>query len=508
MALIAVDCELTEGTRAVNDSSMRRTKWWITVLVLACSPRPEPIVPSPDPIALPRDTATATEAAVEAPIVRRDSIRAALFVEQGRSAINTLRYRFALRSFEAAIVVDSLAADAYRELARAYQDLARWEDALSALDRLSRIDPDYPELEQRVQILQMRRDRALRLAATPLGEHPADREEEPRPGTRIRIAAVGDIQLGQAWPEDAARLPPNGAAEVLAQVSPLLRAADITFGNLETVLADSGASTKCRSGSRNCYAFRVPTSFARDLRESGFDVLSVNNNHAGDFQEAGRVATVRALNAVGIDHSGPASGIASWETLGLRIAMLAFSTGDGPYRIQQIAAAADSVRRVKSTHDLVIVSFHGGAEGAGATHVPKQVEQAYGENRGDVYSFARAMVDAGSDLVLGHGPHVLRGAEIYRGRLIAYSLGNFSSWHGFNLRGPLGISVVLYATLALNGVLLEAELAPLVLVRPGIPTPDPDRQAIDIIRQLSGSDFGSALFDVNGSYRRSSDPNN
>ena len=161
------------------------------------------------------------------------------------------------------------------------------------------------------------------------------------------------------------------------------------------------------------------------------------------------------------------------------------------------------MRAAARDHDLVFVSFHGGAEGATQTRVPRREETAYGENRGDVFAFSRAMVDAGADLVLGHGPHVLRGMEIYRGRLIAYSLGNFSSWNGFNLRGALGISAVLTVSLASNGVALDASLSPVRLVRPGIPTPDPAAEAIATVRRLSESDFGDPMFDAMGTWRRS-----
>ena len=156
---------------------------------------------------------------------------------------------------------------------------------------------------------------------------------------------------------------------------------------------------------------------------------------------------------------------------------------------------AEAIRTLVARNKVV-------AEGAGATRVPKASEQAYGEDRGDVYAFARSMVDAGADLVLGHGPHVLRGMEVYNGRLIAYSLGNFSAWENFNLRGPLGLSVILYATIAPNGVITEAEIVPVYLADPGIPTPDGQRRAIDIIRTLSGEDLGGPLFDSNGTWRR------
>lgn len=254
--------------------------------------------------------------------------------------------------------------------------------------------------------------------------------------------------------------------------------------------------------STKCFAFRVPTSYATVLRDAGFDVLSIANNHAGDFGETGRRLTMAALDRAGIYHSGPVGDIASWETHGLRVALIAFATGGGVYRIHHLETAQRLIAEVDRQHDLVLVSFHGGAEGISAARIPHGVEYAFGENRGDVRAFSRAVIDAGADLVLGHGPHVLRGMELYRERLIAYSLGNFSTWRTFNLRGPLGISVVLGVELATNGVLLRATLHPIAIEQPGRPATDPAGRAITLINTLSKQDFGTSIFDHKGRYER------
>ena len=478
-------------------------------------PHPDPLAPPPTVSdAAPSDAAVAVPPMVPDPVPvvpdllvdgsrQLDAARARKLVADGRAlADDPANLGAAVQLFLAAAALDSLNPHAYWELGWAYQRLFSWNDAVGAWSRLRALDPMYPGLSRHAPILQMRRDRAAAVETLADGD-PLIPEEEPRAGTPIRIAAVGDIQLGRSWPEDNPILPPDNAAQMFNRVHDWLRAADVTFGNLETVLADSGESTKCRRGARNCYAFRAPTAYARTLRNVGFDLLSVNNNHTGDFGSYGRQATVEALEGAGLIHSGPTGGVASWETNGLRVALIAFSTGAGPYRIQDLASARARVVDAERNHDLVIVSFHGGAEGAGATHIPRSTELAYGEDRGDVYAFSRAMVDAGADLVLGHGPHVLRGMEIYRGRLIAYSLGNFAAWHGFNLRGSLGLSVVLNVTMAINGVVTAAEIHPVFLEEPGTPTPDPAGRGIEIVRRLSAADLGDALFDQHGRYRRS-----
>ncbi len=426
---------------------------------------------------------------------RRDSLRSQQLVAVARSVradAKGLEHSAAL--LREALAADSTNREALWELGWNYQVMTRWDDALDTWDKLASYEPRHVGLQRYVPIVEMRRDDATQRMD---GVAP-DVEEKPRPGEYFTVGAVGDIQLGTTWPEDAPRIPSDSARSMFTPMAAVLRHPDVTFGNLETVLADSGVSTKCRRGSRNCYAFRAPTAFAKTLRTFGFDILSANNNHASDFGQFGMRSTMDALDAADLRSSGSIAGLASWETRGLKVGLLAFSTGDGPFRVQDIESARHAVLEADRNHDLVFVSFHGGAEGSNATRVPRTNERAYGEDRGDVFRFARTLVDAGADLILGHGPHVLRGMEIYRGRFIAYSLGNFAAWHGFNLRGPLGISTVLHVTLAPNGVVTDATIHPVNLVGPGIPTPDPNRRAISMVRELSELDFGDPLFDTRG----------
>lgn len=324
-------------------------------------------------------------------------------------------------------------------------------------------------------------------------------ETTPAEGDRLRVAAVGDVNFGSAWPEARAAVPP-GVDAPFAGFKEVLSGADATIGNLETVLADSGSSSKCRPDSKpgTCFAFRAPTRFAEGLAHAGFDAVSIANNHAGDFGAPGRKATVAALDAAGVRHSGLIGDLATWEQGGVKYAFLGASFGSETYRIQEIGPLQKVVAALAEKADIVIVEFHAGAEGKGAEHVPKGVEKFLGENRGDSRAFARAMVDAGADLVLGAGPHQVRGMERYRGRLIAYSLGNFSGWSTFSLAGPGGITCVLEAEVAKNGVLTALTLHPGFIREPGLPEPDPKGRAIEAVRRLSKEDFGDALLDAQG----------
>jgi capsule synthesis protein PGA_cap len=314
----------------------------------------------------------------------------------------------------------------------------------------------------------------------------------------ITIAAVGDVMLGSAFPDETGGLlPPDDAASLLAEVAPLLRAADVAFGNLEGPLVDAGTSEKCaRSKPGRCYAFRVPTRYGARLADAGFDVMSVANNHAGDFGEAGRASTRAVLAANGIRFAGAPGEVARLEVRGTRVALVAFSTSGGTNDVRDLEEAARIVSAAAADADLVVVSFHGGGEGADRQHVPPGKEEFLGEDRGDLRAFARAVVAAGADLVLGHGPHVVRGMEVLDGRLVAYSLGNFATYGGFNLSGPNGLSLVLEVRLARDGTFLGGRVHAARQERPGGPRLDPAGAVIPVVRRLSQEDFGAAAVRV------------
>ena len=115
---------------------------------------------------------------------------------------------------------------------------------------------------------------------------------------------------------------------------------------------------------------------------------------------------------------------------------------NGTIDINDHKNAISLVQKLDSLCDIVIVSFHGGAEGANHTHITRNNEIFLGENRGNPYKFSRDVIDAGADIVFGHGPHVTRAIDIYKDRFIAYSLGNFATYGRFNLNGVSGIAPI------------------------------------------------------------------
>lgn len=327
----------------------------------------------------------------------------------------------------------------------------------------------------------------------PIPARQADIKPQPLLPSTLSIAAVGDIMLGSDYPQK--RLADDAYA-LLEPVAPVLQAADISFGNLEGVLLEGGEARKrCKDPSR-CYVFRSPESYAGVLATAGFDTLSLANNHARDFGEAGRDATMRVLDEAGIRHSGRTGDVAVWQQSGLRLAMVAFAPFGGSHDMLDLVSGRSLIEGLSAQSDILVVSFHGGAEGADTTRLPFAMEEFHGELRGDVVTFARMAIDAGADLVIGHGPHVPRAMELYRERLIAYSLGNFATYWGINVRGVNGLAPILVATLDSEGQFIEGQIHSNRQQRPLGPIPDPQHQAAHLIRDLTDADFPEGLLTI------------
>ena len=306
------------------------------------------------------------------------------------------------------------------------------------------------------------------------------------------------MMLGTDYPKNI--LPDDDGVSFLADVTPILSSADIALGNLEGVLLDGGEPGKKCSNPNACYLFRSPSRYVQYYKDAGFDVMSLANNHARDFGEEGRLASMKTLADAGIYHSGLRGDFASMEVNGLKVAVMAYAVTRNSNLLLDYNLARATVAGFAGNHDIVVVSFHGGAEGRDVSSLPFAEETYFGEPRGDVVKFARMMVDAGADLVVGHGPHVVRAMENYKGRLIAYSLGNFATYYGISVEGIKGIAPILEATLDGEGHFVEGMIHSTVQIRPAGPSMDPSRRALTMIRDLSHEDFGSPgiRFDEDG----------
>ncbi|MEJ5993599.1 CapA family protein [Pedobacter sp. Du54] len=285
--------------------------------------------------------------------------------------------------------------------------------------------------------------------AVAVAEHPQVTDTLRKLKDTIRITAVGDMMLGSAFPSKL-NLPADDAIGSFSAVDSFL-SGDVVFGNLEGCFLNSGNSNKCKGVNPNsCYAFRMPDRYAAIFKKAGFNVLSVANNHVGDFDSQGRKNTAKILDSLQINYAGQLDKpFAIFEKDNMRYAFCAFAPNENTVSIKNIDSAKMLVSALKKQVDIVIVSFHGGGEGASFEHVTRKTEIFYKENRGNVYAFSHGVIDAGADVVLGHGPHVTRAVEVYKNKFIAYSLGNFCTYGMFSLKGSNGFAPLLQ--LKLNG---------------------------------------------------------
>ena len=276
----------------------------------------------------------------------------------------------------------------------------------------------------------------------------------------VKLAFAGDIMMGTNYPE-ARYLAAHGGKYLFADVAPIIQSADAAFANLEGVLMDAGGDVKQCQNPDFCYAFRTPVRYVGNLVNAGFDAVSIANNHANDFGLTGRLSTMATLKKVGIAYAGQEGycETAIFEKDGVKYGFAAFGHSVGTLHIQDIARARRIIQSLQDKVDVVVVSFHGGAEGMGTDHVTGQHEFFLGEDRGNVKAFARACVEAGADIVYGHGPHLPRAIELYRGHLIAYSLGNFCTPQRIRLAGQLAFAPVLEATINLtDGTFVDGKI--------------------------------------------------
>lgn len=318
----------------------------------------------------------------------------------------------------------------------------------------------------------------------------------------LRIVGVGDMMLGTNYPSTS-YLPPNGGKDMLADVEDILRSADLTFGNLEgTILNEGGTPKRCNNPSL-CYVFRSPESYVEHFVNAGFDILSIANNHSGDFGPEGRRRTKEVLKEAGIHFAGLAGSDESvvFEKDGVKYGFCAFAPNSGTCDVRNLPYAKGIVSKLAESCDIVIVSFHGGAEGESHQNVPRKSETYYGENRGDVHAFSHAVIDAGADIVFGHGPHVTRSVELYKDRFIAYSLGNFCTYGRFNLRGAAGIAPIIEVEVNKEGAFVSGKITPIYQQKTHGPKVDTQKRAITKIQELTRQDFPETPIDIDAEGR-------
>ena len=235
----------------------------------------------------------------------------------------------------------------------------------------------------------------------------------------IKIIAGGDLMLG-SWIQETVQT--EGWDYPFREIDTVLADADIVFANLEAPFGTDGSAFE------KAYTFRVKPSLVNVLTAGKINMVSLANNHILDFGEDVLRQTRTILSEKGIHFSGAGKNLSEarqpviFTVGGKKIAWACYSlTFPEEFWASDSSAGTcfpweafffDDIRRFKRENDLVVVSFHWGSE---LMTSPKDYQVL----------LAHQTIECGADLILGHHPHVLQGLEIYKDKLIAYSLGNF-----------------------------------------------------------------------------------
>lgn len=279
----------------------------------------------------------------------------------------------------------------------------------------------------------------------------------PEKPKEYQLLFVGDIMLDRGVRYFVEREGGGDFRFPFQKIATLTKDADVAFGNLEGPLSDQGREIG------NLYSFRMPVAALEGLRGAGFDVLSLANNHIGDWGVLALKDTVSRLEAAGIVPVGVSAVLgvspaapATVRVGDVEIAFLAFADFEDQYRgsdaAEHIAFAREetvreAVRAARTVADIVVVAFHWGTEYLEEPTARQQM-------------LARLAIDEGADLVVGSHPHILQPLEEYRGRYIAYSLGNFVFDQGFSRDTMTG---GILSVMVENGGIVDVALHPVRL---------------------------------------------
>ena len=333
------------------------------------------------------------------------------------------------------------------------------------------------------------KNRLINLEKIGISKNRNDEKNKKDEKSEFTIIGVGDIMLGSNYPSD---LLPKNDANILENTQDVLQNADITVGNLEGTLFDTGGTPKSCDNPNVCYAFRMPSKYGKYLKQAGFDYLSIANNHSNDFGQTGIKETIQNLNNLNIKYSG-IKVIAEntiLEKNGKKFGFVSFAPNSATVKLNDYNYAKKLISELKSKVDIVIVMFHGGAEGAGAEHITRKNEIFHGEDRGNVYEFAHFAIDNGADIVFGQGPHVTRAIELYKNKFISYSGGNFATFGKINVSGSMGIAPIFKIKIDNNGNFVSGEIIPVRQTYESAgPFIDSEKLAIKKIISLNKSDF-------------------
>ncbi|HCP17039.1 MAG: Bacterial capsule synthesis protein [candidate division TA06 bacterium 32_111] len=312
-------------------------------------------------------------------------------------------------------------------------------------------------------------------------------------GESIKITAVGDIMVGTVYPYLS--VPEGDGFYLFQEAESIIKKGYIRIGNLESALSDSGSLRKNVVEGKS-YAFRTPEKYVKSLKNAGFNILNIANNHIRDFGDIAVYRTKKVLLENSIQYTGFTNDYGVFNIDGKNVCVVGFSNYTLMNDLTDLKRSYDLIDSISKVYDVVIVTFHGGKEGKDAMHVKDQDEYMFGEYRGNIYRFAHTVIDAGADLVIGHGPHVVRGLELYKGKLIAYSLGNFMTFSGINISGVNGLAPILYVEIDPSGNFLSGRIYPFKQVRYKGVFFDKDYEVVKLIKSLTENDFKNKMLKI------------
>lgn len=309
----------------------------------------------------------------------------------------------------------------------------------------------------------------------------------------ITVAFTGDIMMGTTYPDSihGSGLPAEDGKYIFDDVKEIISRVDFAGGNLEGSFLEGPGKRRPMTNPKTYFIFRMPPKYVNNLLDAGYDFVGIANNHINDFGEPGRESTMKTLRDAGLAHAGlkDKCETAYVERNGVVFGVAQVGHGMNNVDVNNIDEVTRVVKELRKNADIVVLSFHGGAEGSAHTHVPGKLEYYVGEQRGDVKKMARAAIDAGADVVFGHGPHVVRAAELYKDHIIFYSLGNFCTPYRMGIAGLTGQAPVAEVKLNSDGTFAGGKIHSFIQQRGLGPRKDSTNAAARQIRSLSQQDF-------------------
>lgn len=316
---------------------------------------------------------------------------------------------------------------------------------------------------------------------------------------KVLLSFCGDVMMGSNVPGNYVL--PDSGRHLFDNCKQYFEEADIAIANQEGTIYDGTDGTQRKmTNPKTYFIFRTPGNHAINYINAGIDAVGIANNHFNDFGQIGKINSINTLKGVGLAVSGQ-KGLAEDTVIirnDIRFGYLSFAASCfGSLDINDYDYADQLINKLRGECDVLIVTFHGGAEGTNALHIPFKKEYYVGEDRSNVVEFAHRCIDNGVDIVVGHGPHVPRALELYKGHLIAYSLGNFCTSMRMSIVAATGYAPLLQATInTSNGKFVEGKINSFQQIKKSGPILDARHNAAKLMKELTEADFPNTSISI------------